>query len=252
VNLIVNGDFARFLSTTDGAATSVWGVSGFYTATRTGQGLSDPTHTSESAYAAKMASRPGWGAAAYWPIFDPASVSTYWVGMPVTVSFKFRSATPGVGHLSATESAGNAIGGGLGDAVDGAGIDAGNGWKQYAFTFVLSSNYIANGVGLQLSFNGSSAYYVADVHAVVGVSAPRSYYRQTRDRHARIEILPNGRLSFAASTPPSSGGDPVFGSDWRPGDVVWNTAPKASGPPAWICTAGGSPGMWKAMANLAP
>jgi hypothetical protein len=35
------------------------------------------------------------------------------------------------------------------------------------------------------------------------------------------------------------------------GDMVLNSAPAAGGPMGWMCVSGGSPGTWKAMANLA-
>jgi len=38
---------------------------------------------------------------------------------------------------------------------------------------------------------------------------------------------------------------------WERGDVIWNTEPIAGGPPGWVCVAAGTPGTWKAMANLA-
>lgn len=38
---------------------------------------------------------------------------------------------------------------------------------------------------------------------------------------------------------------------WAVGDVRWNTAPAAGGTPGWMCTTAGTPGTWKAMANLA-
>jgi len=38
---------------------------------------------------------------------------------------------------------------------------------------------------------------------------------------------------------------------WARGDRVWNTTPSSGGPPGWVCTTAGSPGTWKAMANLA-
>jgi parallel beta-helix repeat protein len=44
---------------------------------------------------------------------------------------------------------------------------------------------------------------------------------------------------------------PTLGT-WARGDVVWNTTPAAAGAPGWVCTAAGSPGTWKAMANVAP
>ena len=43
---------------------------------------------------------------------------------------------------------------------------------------------------------------------------------------------------------------PVAGT-WAVGDIVWNTAPAAGGAPGWVCTTAGTPGTWKAMANLA-
>ena len=39
---------------------------------------------------------------------------------------------------------------------------------------------------------------------------------------------------------------------WGAGDRIWNTAPAAGGAPGWVCTTAGTPGTWKAMANLAP
>lgn len=38
---------------------------------------------------------------------------------------------------------------------------------------------------------------------------------------------------------------------WNQGDQVWNTAPASGGTPGWVCTTAGTPGTWKAMANLA-
>jgi hypothetical protein len=43
---------------------------------------------------------------------------------------------------------------------------------------------------------------------------------------------------------------PVAGT-WARGDIVWNTEPSAAGAPGWVCTTAGTPGTWKALANLA-
>ena len=43
---------------------------------------------------------------------------------------------------------------------------------------------------------------------------------------------------------------PVAG-DWQRGDVVMNTLPSGGGTPGWICVSSGTPGTWKAMANVA-
>lgn len=38
--------------------------------------------------------------------------------------------------------------------------------------------------------------------------------------------------------------------NWLLGDRVWNTAPAAGGDPGWVCVTAGTPGTWKAMANV--
>jgi hypothetical protein len=50
----------------------------------------------------------------------------------------------------------------------------------------------------------------------------------------------NGHRMEWGATAPSSGA-------WRPGDVVWSTAPREGAPAGWICVAAGEPGEWKAM-----
>jgi hypothetical protein len=37
---------------------------------------------------------------------------------------------------------------------------------------------------------------------------------------------------------------------WARGDSVLNSTPSAAGPPGWVCTTAGTPGTWKARANL--
>ena len=38
---------------------------------------------------------------------------------------------------------------------------------------------------------------------------------------------------------------------WVRGDIVLNSDPSAGGTPGWVCVTGGTPGTWKAMANVA-
>ena len=52
-------------------------------------------------------------------------------------------------------------------------------------------------------------------------------------------------LTGLASAAPSDG-------TWEAGDISWRTAPVAGGAPGDVCTTGGAPGTWKAMANVAP
>ncbi len=53
------------------------------------------------------------------------------------------------------------------------------------------------------------------------------------------------KAEFFSAASPSTG-------TWRSGDVAWNTSPAAGGTPGWVCTTAGTPGTWKAMANVAP
>lgn len=61
--------------------------------------------------------------------------------------------------------------------------------------------------------------------------------------------FPNGfglsdKKVLSAAAAPASG-------TYVQGDMVFNSAPAAGGPMGWMCVAGGSPGTWKAMGNLA-
>jgi len=53
-----------------------------------------------------------------------------------------------------------------------------------------------------------------------------------------------GRVITWGTAAPTSG-------TWERGDICWNTSPSAGGSPGWVCVESGTPGVWKAMANLA-
>lgn len=58
-------------------------------------------------------------------------------------------------------------------------------------------------------------------------------------------VVVNTKVGFwYATAAPTTG-------PWTRGNIVWNTTPSSGGPPGWMCTASGTPGTWKAMANLA-
>lgn len=63
-------------------------------------------------------------------------------------------------------------------------------------------------------------------------------------------ILSNGVLGNYRRNPYGYTAAPTTGT-WNVGDVVWSSAPTSGNPPGWVCTAYGTPGTWKAMANLA-
>ncbi len=57
-------------------------------------------------------------------------------------------------------------------------------------------------------------------------------------------ILRRTKREYEATATPTAG-------TWQVGDRVWNSTPAAAGIPGWVCTTAGTPGTWKAMANLA-
>lgn len=83
--------------------------------------------------------------------------------------------------------------------------------------------------------NGSLDYFKSDGEAIV---AP-----------GQVWVL--GTMHIGASAQTSGTAAPTTGTYAR-GSIVWNSAPSAAGPPGWMCVTAGTPGTWKAMANLAP
>jgi len=53
------------------------------------------------------------------------------------------------------------------------------------------------------------------------------------------------------ATYPGGGGSLYSGFVFQRGDVCWNTSAASGGAPGWVCVSAGTPGTWKAMANLA-
>lgn len=60
-----------------------------------------------------------------------------------------------------------------------------------------------------------------------------------------IQINQQGQRSFLTGTTPAAG-------TWLTGDVAWDNTPSPSGQIGWVCTAGGTPGTWKAFGTIAP
>jgi hypothetical protein len=55
--------------------------------------------------------------------------------------------------------------------------------------------------------------------------------------------FPQNVITFAAAIPTVG--------EWARGDIIYNNTPSAGGAPGFVCVTGGTPGTWKAMANLA-
>ena len=70
-----------------------------------------------------------------------------------------------------------------------------------------------------------------------------SYFVST-DAIAPLPTIKYGQTVGYSTAPPAGG-------TWKRGDICWNTTPSAAGTPGWVCVTAGTPGTWKAMANVA-
>lgn len=95
-----------------------------------------------------------------------------------------------------------------------------------------SDTIVANNVWFAGTFNSS---VVVEYQSNIGtVSSSVELLRQS-----------NGTKSFYYdNAAPTSG-------TFVQGDIAWNISPSAGGTPGWVCVTGGTPGTWKAMANIA-
>lgn len=88
-------------------------------------------------------------------------------------------------------------------------------------------------------------------------NASGSYYCRQRRGDSVKQTLASCRIGSDSGTGPASssildgdGASHGATNNWFQDDVLWNSAPSAGGAPGWVCTTGGTPGTWKAMANL--
>lgn len=106
------------------------------------------------------------------------------------------------------------------------------------------------------TISGGSTYSVRAEKALV-VDNVLKYEFNTGTYYAvPRNIVLNGAQSWKGGTTVTPEGDivataaPASGT-WAHGDRVWNSTPSAGGTPGWVCTTAGTPGTWKAMANVA-
>jgi hypothetical protein len=103
---------------------------------------------------------------------------------------------------------------------------------------------------LRINGSGSEAYFFLPY-----MGENNAYHSDRKVLSAGGDIVPGvlefqQGFKFNGSTWASGTAAPVSGT-WARGDIVWNSAPSAAGSPGWVCTLAGTPGTWKAMANIA-
>lgn len=115
----------------------------------------------------------------------------------------------------------------------------GGGWYLFRFAGASAPYNLASG-----HTTGTVRIYVTTVSALTSSDfmAIGSYFITTE----AIAPLPSRSAKPVAygTVAPTAGA-------WGRGDIAWNTTPSAGGTPGWVCVTAGSPGTWKAMANVA-
>lgn len=113
----------------------------------------------------------------------------------------------------------------------------------------LEFRHATNGTYTFEWFNGDLAYTIFRSGVASSWAFKLTGEATTSPLGSRKLDFPNG-FGLAGKKVQSGVSAPVAGT-YAQGDMVWNPAPVAGGVPGWICVAAGTPGTWKAMANIA-
>lgn len=115
---------------------------------------------------------------------------------------------------------------------DYSGLVAVAGWKMYTITVAVPAAETSLTFIVQIATTAGT-FYLGKPVGFIGASLPTDWLYGSQPPY------------WASSVVPTIG-------TWSAGDVVWNTAPSPGDTPGWVCTTGGTPGTWNAMADLAP
>lgn len=119
-------------------------------------------------------------------------------------------------------------------------------WQRIFTTIRASST--AN-IYAQLRANGASGVYafgpqLEEWQPTSGRFGPAGYVRSSGGITYQTNAMPFQKNQIYGTGIPTKG-------NFTQGDIIWNLDATSGGAPGWMCTASGSPGTWKAMANLA-
>ena len=104
-------------------------------------------------------------------------------------------------------------------------------WKTYSGYFIWPASGTLN-FGVAKINNVNSVYVTNPILQEVGASYAEANAAFTKQTIFRYDVAPTV-------------------GDWLLGDTVINSIPVSGQPAGWMCTVAGTPGTWKAMANLA-
>jgi len=137
-------------------------------------------------------------------------------------------------------------------------IDKGALWLRFVDFAAVTDNYFEdcnvsgdandyfNG---GINFFGCTAGLVDGNTIIRGTLGNNGYGITSAATTHAINITPNNRIIGSASVLRPLTAPPTIGI-WSPGQYIHNWSPAAGGTPGWVCVTYGTPGTWKAMANL--
>ena len=170
----------------------------------------------------------------------------------MTVSFKLRVATAGVGSLvqlsdlttlgwdptlpsptvvSATGTADEAI------PVE-------NNFVLYHYSFTITPQVAANGAQLVFLIYDTTEFYLSELQATIGASAPHHFLGRGRAFNGSVQELVSGALETSGTAPPVGANEPYWGEPWLPGDICLNSETALGEPVMWVCQASGVTPTW--------
>jgi len=131
-------------------------------------------------------------------------------------------------------------------------------------SFMFSSSAYINQGAQQVAFRtnriggspGQTSYENLGILAQKDYNTTYSYASKILDEYQGNAVYfatqERGHSVVWDAVAPGAGGSLFSGYAFKRGDVVWREDATASGNAGWMCVTAGTPGTWKAMANLAP
>ena len=124
-------------------------------------------------------------------------------------------------------------------------------WQRIFIAYKAPSSSVGY---FQIQVNGATGAYLSapqfeEWSSALGRFGPSGYVRSS--------TVTGGQYYSAGCTPEKPNKNQMFGTGiptvgtYTRGNIVWNLDATSGGAPGWVCTASGTPGTWKAMANLA-
>jgi hypothetical protein len=121
---------------------------------------------------------------------------------------------------------------------------------------VFDVNFVANTprrviIGGRLATSTGLSNFIFPMDSVGATMFFKAHtYVSTADLTVINNVYQNGLCGLKTLNYEQLSAAPTTGT-WARNEAVWNSSSAAGQPPGWVCVTAGTPGTWKAMANLA-